>query len=393
MRLLVAVSLHGLSMWLIPQSLHVSPSFSPACGGSNQYSQCSPLSIDPTRWILYRKHSLFQRRLLQLGNGLLRAHFSHRSLTGHLIDVERRYGASFCTTVADGGPCTSNCNAQAQCGPNAPAGEEECPLKVCCSQFGYCGTTEDFCGTGCLSNCNPAQTASCGADQQSALGRRIGYYEGWASSRSCDAWTPSTMNVDSLTHVNFAFASISSSFEVIEMTPGDSVLWAETTALKSRNPSLKIFLSIGGWSFNDPPTSGIFSALAASSSNTQTFINSVLITMLAYGFDGIGIDWEYPVAEDRGGSPGDMANYPIFLSTQITIYRFLATDFVSAAIKTAFGPFGYQLSFTAPSSYWYLQNHDLPAMLADGAADWVNVMTYNLHGARTEARTCYLPQW
>ncbi|KAF8144038.1 hypothetical protein K438DRAFT_1874697 [Mycena galopus ATCC 62051] len=274
------------------------------------------------------------------------------------------YGASFCTTVADGGPCTSNCNAQAQCGPNAPAGEEECPLKVCCSQFGYCGTTEDFCGTGCMSNCNPAQTASCGADQQSALGRRIGYYEGWASSRSCDAWTPSTMNVDSLTHVNFAFASISSSFEVIEMTPGDSVLWAETTALKSRNPSLKVFLSIGGWSFNDPPTSGIFSALAASSFNTQTFIDSVLITMLAYGFDGIDIDWEYPVAEDRGGSPGDLANYPIFLT----------------AIKTAFGPFGYQLSFTAPSSYWYLQNYDLPAMLADGAADWVNVMTYDLHG-------------
>ncbi|KAJ6460467.1 hypothetical protein C8R47DRAFT_994030, partial [Mycena vitilis] len=164
--------------------------------------------------------------------------------------------------------------------------------------------------------------------------------------------------------VNFAFAYISDSFEVIEMTPGDSKLWTETTALKGKNPALKVFLSIGGWTFNNPPTSGIFSALAASSANTNKFIKSVLNVMNAYGFDGIDIDWEYPVAEDRGGTPGDKANYPTFLK----------------AIKKAFTPYGYELSFTAPSSYWYLQNYDLPKLLADGAADWVNVMTYDLHG-------------
>ncbi|KAF8144675.1 hypothetical protein K438DRAFT_1992598 [Mycena galopus ATCC 62051] len=225
------------------------------------------------------------------------------------------YGASFCTTVAEGGPCTSNCDAKAQCGPNAPAGAELCLLNVCCSQHGFGGTTETFCGTG----------------------YRVGYDEGWASSRSCDAWTYSSMNVDSLTHLNFAFVYISSTFEVIEMTPGDSALWTETTALQSRNPALKVFLSIGGWTYQR-------------SSHSQ------------YGFDGIDIDWEYPVAEDRG-SPGDFANYPTFLK----------------AIKKAFTPFGYGLSFTAPSCLqdWYLQN--LPSLLADGAADWVNVMTYDLH--------------
>ncbi|KAJ7465727.1 glycosyl hydrolases family 18-domain-containing protein [Mycena latifolia] len=173
-----------------------------------------------------------------------------------------------------------------------------------------------------------------------------------------------TLDSCSSSTVNFAFAYISDSFEVVEMTPGDSKLWTETTALKSQNPALKVFLSIGGWTFNNPPTAGIFSALAASSANTNKFIKSVLNVMNAYGFDGIDIDWEYPVAEDRGGSAHDKANYPTFLK----------------AVKKAFTPYGYELSFTAPSSYWYLQNYDLPNLLADGAADWVNVMTYDLHG-------------
>ncbi|KAJ7636719.1 hypothetical protein FB45DRAFT_1056018 [Roridomyces roridus] len=142
------------------------------------------------------------------------------------------------------------------------------------------------------------------------------------------------------------------------------MLITETTALKSQNPSLKVFLSIGGWTFNNPPTAGIFSALVASEANTNVFIKSVLGVMNAYGFDGIDIDWEYPVAEDRGGAKGDKENCVTFIK----------------AVKTAFIPFDYELSFTAPTSYWYLQNYDLPGMLADGAADWVNVMTYDLHG-------------
>ncbi|KAJ6503678.1 hypothetical protein C8R45DRAFT_1209318 [Mycena sanguinolenta] len=238
------------------------------------------------------------------------------------MELAFRYGAEFCTTLANGGPCTSNCDAKAQCGPNAPAGQELCPLNVCCSQFGFCGTT----GMGTITLVHGLDTL--------------------------------------FDELHFAFAYVSSTFEAIEMTPGDSELWSETTALKSRNPSLKVFLSIGGWTFNDPPTSGIFSALAGSADNTNVFIQSVLSIMGAYSFDGIDIDWEYPVAEDRGGTPGDKDNYVTMLK----------------AIKAAFSPYNYGLSFTAPSSYWYLQNFDLPNMLGDGAADWVNVMTYDLHG-------------
>ncbi|KIJ58948.1 glycoside hydrolase family 18 protein [Hydnomerulius pinastri MD-312] len=272
------------------------------------------------------------------------------------------FGPEYCTPVASGGNCTSSCDAQAECGPNAPPANITCPLNVCCSQYGFCGTTADFCGTGCQSNCGEPVPPVCGTETDSALTRRIGYYNGAAASRGCMAFPPEQIYTEDLTHVNFAFASISNSFQVVEANPGDSQLWQRTTNLKSQDPTLEIFLSIGGWNFNDPPTSTIFSQLVASTANTDTFIASVLSVMETYAFDGIDIDWEYPGAYDRGGGPADTENYVTFM----------------AAVKAAFRSEGYGLSFTAPSSYWYLQHFDLPGLLK--SADWVNVMTYDLHG-------------
>jgi hypothetical protein len=69
------------------------------------------------------------------------------------------------------------------------------------------------------------------------------------------------------------------------MTAGDADLWKRTTALKQGNPSLKVFLSIGGWTFNDPPTQHRFSDLASSEANMNTFARSCFDVMQTYGFD------------------------------------------------------------------------------------------------------------
>ena len=82
------------------------------------------------------------------------------------------------------------------------------------------------------------------------------------------------------------------------------------------------------------------------------------------GFDGLDIDWEYPGAPDRGGKPEDTENYVSLLET-------LRKTFDASGKK-------YGLSFTAPSSYWYLRWFDLTKMVK--YADWINFMTYDLHG-------------
>lgn len=48
------------------------------------------------------------------------------------------YSPLECSTAT----CLSNCNATAECGQYASASSSSCPLDVCCSFFGFCGTTD-----------------------------------------------------------------------------------------------------------------------------------------------------------------------------------------------------------------------------------------------------------
>jgi chitinase len=100
------------------------------------------------------------------------------------------------------------------------------------------------------------------------------------------------------------------------MSELDTVLYPRFTALKDLNPGLETWISVGGWSMNDAdqPTAATFSNLAASSSAQSSFITSLLSFMTTYGFDGVDIDWEYPVAPERSGQPADYKNYVSFLT-------------------------------------------------------------------------------
>ncbi len=124
-------------------------------------------------------------------------------------------------------------------------------------------------------------------------------------------------------------------------------LFARTTDIKntkSRNADLEVFASIGGWTFsdNDTVTQPLFSEIAANEDKRQKFADNIVQFMVRYGFDGVDLDWEYPGAGDRGGSPKDTANFVALLKT-------LRSTFDSSARGS------YGLTFTVPTSYWYLR--------------------------------------
>jgi GH18 family chitinase len=194
----------------------------------------------------------------------------------------------------------------------------------------------------------------------------IGYYESWATTRACDKRQPEDIDLTAFTHLNFAFAFFDpKTFQMAPMSAGDQNLYRRFTGLKSKKPSLRTWIAVGGWSFNDPTnipnTRTAFSDMVSSSANRKAFISSLSQFLQTYGFDGVDLDWEYPSADDRGGVKADKVNLNTFLKE----------------LKQAFGG-RYGISITLPASYWYLQGFDVKTI--QYYVDWMNVMSYDIHG-------------
>lgn len=100
--------------------------------------------------------------------------------------------------------------------------------------------------------------------------------------------------LDSLTHINVAFGYIhEESFEIYPMDTEEKI-FGELTNLKSRAPGLQVWLSLGGWTFNDPgPNQDVFSRIARSQENRYTFIKNLAKFLRTWSFDGVDIDWEW----------------------------------------------------------------------------------------------------
>ncbi|KAF7548173.1 hypothetical protein G7Z17_g7224 [Cylindrodendrum hubeiense] len=192
-------------------------------------------------------------------------------------------------------------------------------------------------------------------------GRRIAYYELFTKDRKCGVREPEDLPLAPLTHLNLAFVNFNSDFE-LEDTDSD---WVKRTVMrKLKYPDLRINIAIGGWAFNDPPTSTYFSDMMHSYEGRATFIKSIISYLRKYTLDGVDIDWEYPLALDRGGTTGDDTAFVQFLGE----------------LKDAFKKegSGWELSVTLPTSYWYLRGFRLTDMQEN--IDYFNLMSYDIHG-------------
>lgn len=88
-------------------------------------------------------------------------------------------------------------------------------------------------------------------------------------------------------------------FTITTTNGNDKEYWSKFTALKKKKPSLKTYISVGGWDVGGK----VFSDMVRFPGTRKTFIDSAISMMTEYGFDGIDIDWEYPAADDRGMYP------------------------------------------------------------------------------------------
>src|SRR5438105_3119382 len=120
----------------------------------------------------------------------------------------------------------------------------------------------------------------------------IAYY--LASPAPARYFSPDKIPAGRITHLNYAFATIDGG----EMVVGDPALdtsgpdnFAKLRQLRKRHPHLKTLISVGGWAW-----SGHFSDIALTPESRERFADSGVAFIRRHGFDGIDVDWEFPVA-------------------------------------------------------------------------------------------------
>ncbi|BAV06460.1 chitinase [Filimonas lacunae] len=178
----------------------------------------------------------------------------------------------------------------------------------------------------------------------------IGYYSG-------DSVKVSRYPVEKLTHLIFSFGHLREN-EFFLNKRKDTLLLQNMVALKKRNPSMKVMVSLGGWS-----GCATCSPIFANADNRKVFARSVKKALVDFGADGIDLDWEYPAIQGFPGhaySPDDRANFTALIK----------------ALRKELGK-RYEISFAAGGFTEYLEKSiDWKQVMP--MVDRVNLMTYDL---------------
>ncbi|CAI5486520.1 unnamed protein product [Closterium sp. Naga37s-1] len=253
--------------------------------------------------------------------------------------------------------------AEESCSASAP-----CANNLCCSKWGWCGSTVDHCGAGCQSQCSgsassptpppttspspsppppspspspssasppppsaspppptgsappptgsappptgsappptgsappptgsaPPPTSSAppptGSPPPSTGLQRMAYFKNEAGM------DPSLIPAANLTHVFYSSASLDpTTYKVVPHIPAidvnEGLYLRFNSAVKTANPAIKTLLSIGGYF----KFSTDFASATSSPSSRSAFIQSAIALARTYNFDGLDLNWEYPM--------------------------------------------------------------------------------------------------
>lgn len=218
----------------------------------------------------------------------------------------------------------------------------------------------------------------------------VTYYTSWSPSSEGRKFYPSDLDVSKLTHINYAFADIcwkkyGSGARACEdpaipaqnryVHDGEIVIgdptfdfqnFQEFEPIKASNPHLKLMVSVGGWTW-----SGNFSNMAMTEETRRAFANSAVQFLRNYNFDGLDVDWEYPVEggdKKNSRSPKDKENFTLLMKA------------VREALDAAGSEDGkyYLLTIASWQADQFTVNADIPNSIQ--YLDFVNIMTYDYSG-------------
>jgi len=183
----------------------------------------------------------------------------------------------------------------------------------------------------------------------------------------------SSLPADHLTDVIYAFGEPGAGNICHAPAKAQTTTFAQLRSLRAHHAGLRLLLSIGGWG-EAPQYSDAALTRRSRAMFAQTCIEQYI---LREGFDGIDVDWEFPV---HGGvpqsthRPADRANV-----TALLVELRKRLDTLGLANHRH-----YYLTIAAPTGRWQYggaydpsDSYDLRAVA--GIVDWLNVMTYDMN--------------
>ena len=213
--------------------------------------------------------------------------------------------------------------------------------------------------------------------------RIVGYLASWGvrskGTRIAD------LPGDQLTHIIYAFARIGDDGRLALGAPCVDVgqcgkaapldvpaieggNFAELRRLKARYPKLRLLVAVGGWT-----GSARFSDVALTDASRRAFAESAVDLVIRRWpglFDGIDIDWEYPV----GGGLATNAARPEDLENCTLLLRELRRELDDQGRRDGRE---YLLTIATIAGPSAPRHFDLVAV--SGVVDWFNLMTYDYH--------------
>lgn len=163
--------------------------------------------------------------------------------------------------------------------------------------------------------------------------------------------------IEKLTHIIFSFVHLRGDSLAV-MNKNDTLRIQHLVALKQRNPSLKVILSLGGWG-GCKTCSDVF----ASKKRRKVFVRTTVRTLRDFHADGIDLDWEYPALANVPGYPFAVADRDNFTDLLRRLRRRLGKS--------------YEISFAAGGFTDYiLRSINWKKVMP--YVDRVNLMSYDL---------------
>uniref|UniRef100_A0A915ETH3 GH18 domain-containing protein n=1 Tax=Ditylenchus dipsaci TaxID=166011 RepID=A0A915ETH3_9BILA len=198
--------------------------------------------------------------------------------------------------------------------------------------------------------------------------RVVGYFTAWGTRNF------TSQQAQKLTHAIFAFLKLHpdgsiglDSYKETLTVCHVAERLAQFLQLARQHAHLKTQFAVGGWDNSEH-----FSSIAADKEKRWTMVESIMRIVHDYGFDGVDLDWEYPVTGGANeGVEADKQNYVILMKQLRKRFDDYETTNKHPHLL---------ISFAGAAGQWTLDpGFDLAGLLQH--VDYVNIMTYDYFGA------------